>query len=220
MIDDLYPFYSYGFTFWAFWPWVMFLSTLIDLPLAVLVSGYSGFYGFIGALLMGGWTQIALVIVPWVFTFDDLANQIYYLVSLANNNEGQMNEYLVSQIRIAYGEELEGYQYTTEEDLDSYTGLAKLNTGLWSILWIIQALMGSTIGAFFYLIAGNTVHSALTIAAEDGGTTISLIAIGVVSGLSFLWALVNQIFVSSLNNSMEETFETFVQIWPYENVSP
>jgi hypothetical protein len=131
-----------------------------------------------------------------------------------------MNEYLVSQIRIAYGEELEGYQYTTEEDLDSYTGLAKLNTGLWSILWIIQALMGSTIGAFFYLIAGNSVHSALTIAAEDGGTTISLIAIGVVSGLSFLWALVNQIFVSSLNNSMEETFETFVQMWPYENVSP
>lgn len=235
LIDDAYSFYNYSFKFWAFIPWFMLFSwTLIDIPLALLSFVYPSlaqlaFLGFLLGWLVGFWPQIMSAVVPWIYMYqgDGVSKQIYYSVALANNNGGQMNEQLLSQISIAYGDELAGYQYTGDEA--TYTGLSKLSRSFFiQALWVIHAFFGTTIGGLVWYAAGSTyinlIASFFTVSGESAGGASSSALVLLINGVGisgcFLWALINQIFVSYLNNSMEETFEAFVEMWPYETISP
>lgn len=133
----------------------------------------------------------------------------------------------MSQISIAYGDELAGYQYTGDEA--TYTGLSMLSKSFFiSALWVIHAFFGTIIGGLVWFAAGSTyinlIASFFTVTDESEGGVASSALVLLLNGVGisgcFLWALINQIFVSYLNNSMEETFEAFEEMWPYETVSP
>tara|TARA_B110000285_G_C14544076_1_gene346275 strand:- start:58 stop:378 length:321 start_codon:yes stop_codon:yes gene_type:complete len=106
----------------------------------------------------------------------------------------------LSQISIAYGDELAGYQYTGDEA--TYTGLSKLSTSYFiMILWIIHAFFGTFIGGFMWFGAGvnwiNLIASIDTVSEESENTASSNALLWNGLGISgcIVWAFTNKIFV-------------------------